>query len=166
MSRVDEPEVPICPCSDPGETHRISAHWVRAEPPTGPLVFPRDEPMTARPVDPDRTDAIARIVREEVKRYPVGERHSWDPPTAWGATEYTIADAILTTDDPAAIAALAATLWERHPDALITGHTDAILAALTRAGVIEEERRRTRHILSELPDKIERRLVTPWREAT
>ena len=40
------------------------------------------------------------------------------------------ARAILTTDDPAAVAALAATLAERHPDALLT--------ALTNAGVLTE----------------------------
>lgn len=50
-------------------------------------------------------------------------------------------------------------------DALITGHTDAILAALTRAGVLHEEHD-TQQAWNRRPAFHDVRLVTPWREAT
>lgn len=77
------------------------------------------------------------------------------------------ADRLLTTDDPAAVAAIAAQWWEQHPD--------AVLAAGVAAGVLEAENNAVNlpcgcfvHINSlhpcgdERPPK--RRLVTPWRE--
>lgn len=88
--------------------------------------------MTARPDvpdTPDRTDAIARIVCPS-------EMHPEMPHDPHRAIACSWADTlvrlVLATDDPAAVAALAATLAatlaERHPDALLT--------ALTNAGVL------------------------------
>lgn len=114
--------------------------------------------MTARPDvpdTPDRIDAIARIIWND-------GRYGWHE-----AAE--AAHSILATDDPAAVDAQAATLAERHPDALLT--------ALTNAGVLRREGHcdsaRAAHAEGDYrvyacadfdaacpPD----RLVTPWRE--
>ena len=74
--------------------------------------------MTARPDvpdTPDRTDAIARMLSPLARELRLERRQARN---------------LLATDDPAAVAALAATLAERHPDALLT--------ALTNAGVLTE----------------------------
>ena len=51
-----------------------------------------------------------------------------------------IADALLTTDDPAAVAAIAAQWWERHPD--------AVLDAGVAAGVLDEEIAKVNYVAS------------------
>ena len=96
--------------------------------------------MTARPNvpdTPDRTDAIARVL--EGIHVSIGYRDdagddNWADGTLDMDERRTLIRAILATDDPAAVAALAATLAERHPDALLT--------ALTNAGVLHEIRER------------------------
>ena len=83
----------------------------------------------------DRTDATARIGIWDC----AGHLAGWCPLHEASIGEddefcrgaLNEARAILTTDDPAAVAALAATLAERHPDALLT--------ALTNAGVLHGE---------------------------
>ena len=82
--------------------------------------------MTARPDvpdTPDRTDAIAHMLMA------CEQAHDEADSGAWPETD-DYARWLLATDDPAAVAALAATLAERHPDALLT--------ALTNAGVLTE----------------------------
>ena len=72
----------------------------------------------------DRTDATARIGIWDC----AGHLAGWCPLHEASIGEddefcrgaLNEARAILTTDDPAAVAALAATLAERHPDALLT----------------------------------------------
>lgn len=82
--------------------------------------------MTARPDvpdTPDRTDAIARVLMAYEQAHDDADSGAWpevDDYARW----------ILATDDPAAVAALAANLAERHPDAVLT--------ALTNAGVLTE----------------------------
>lgn len=78
--------------------------------------------MTAHPDlpdTPDRTDAIARVLADAG---PANLRVRY-----WNLYRDD-ADAILATDDPAAVAAIAAQWAERHPEALLT--------ALTNAGVL------------------------------
>ena len=82
---------------------------------------------------PDRTDAIARVL--EGIHVSIGYRDdagddNWADGTLDMDERRTLIRAILATDDPAAVAAIAATLAERHPDALLT--------ALTNAGVLTE----------------------------
>ena len=83
---------------------------------------------------PDRTDAIARVL--EGIHVSIGYRDdagddNWADGTLDMDERRTLIRAILATDDPAAVAAIAATLAERHPDAL--------LDALTDAGVLKED---------------------------
>lgn len=102
--------------------------------------------MNARPDvpdTPDRTDAIARALCD------CEGPHLNDTTCALAAQA---SEQILTTDDPAAIAALAATLWERHPDAVLTAGVDA---GVLRVGGFSAERGR-----------VTSRLVTDWREVT
>lgn len=104
--------------------------------------------MTARPDvpdTPDRTDAIARVLWSAVN----------DGAVALVVPARRQADALLATDDPAAVAALAATLAERHPDAL--------LDALTNAGVLTAEHD-TQQAWNRPPKYHAARLVTVWRE--
>lgn len=87
--------------------------------------------MTARPNvpdTPDRTDAIARVL--EGIHVSIGYRDdagddNWADGTLDMDERRTLIRALLATDDPAAVAALAATLAERHPDA----YTEAVLGA-------------------------------------
>lgn len=95
--------------------------------------------MTARPDvpdTPDRTDAIARIGRHALclviraHATVVPGRKGW---CSCGHQARTISQreqhlADVLTDDPAAVAAIAAQWAERHPEALLT--------ALTNAGVL------------------------------
>lgn len=77
--------------------------------------------MTARPDvpdTPDRTDAVARYLMA------CEQAHEEAGAEAWPETD-DYARWLLTTDDPAAVAALLATLAERHPDALLTALTNA-----------------------------------------
>lgn len=118
--------------------------------------------MTARPVDPDRTDAVARVLGGDDFDYP------WMSPIAAEAARLVPrrqADAILTTDDPAAVAAILAEYWQRHPQ--------AVLDAGVNAGVLREviavrcahgfPTASSAHTCT-LPDIRERRLVTEWAE--
>lgn len=81
--------------------------------------------VDAAPAIPDRTDAVARVLTAYEQDHEDAGSEAWPE-----ADDY--ARAILTTDDPAAVAAIAATLAERHPEAL--------LDALTNAGVLTAER--------------------------
>ena len=112
-----------------------------------------------RPPGPARRDQRPHRRRREAMERLDGER-----PT--GEECETIAR-VLTTDDPAAVAAIAAQWWERH--------RDAVLDAGVAAGVLEAENNAVNlpcgcfvHINSlhpcgdERPPK--RRLVTVWRE--
>ena len=97
--------------------------------------------MNARPDvpdTPDRTDAIARMLSPLARELRLERRQARN---------------LLATDDPAAVAALAANLAERHPDALLN--------ALTNAGVLHGEMQVGYG--SGIPAP-RRRLVTPWRE--
>ena len=98
------------------------------------------------PDTPDRTDAIAHMLMA------CEQAHDDADSGAWPETD-DYARWLLATDDPAAVAALAATLAERHPDAL--------LDALTNAGVLHGEMQVGYG--SGIPAP-RRRLVTPWRE--
>lgn len=85
--------------------------------------------MTARPVDPDRTDAVARAT----PAWTVAQAIAADLPSLDADACLDAAAAILTTDDQAAVAALLATLAERHPDQYLTAGRDA--------GVLDEDRK-------------------------
>ena len=113
----------------------------------------------------DRSDAIARVACPS-------EMHPEMPHDPHRAIACSWADtlvrAVLATDDPAAVAALAATLAERHPEALLT--------ALTNAGVLTEERAPgvplpdgrflVREELHVSGLRTGHRLATVWRELT
>lgn len=75
---------------------------------------------------PDRTDAVARVLRpstfEAEENETPGFRLLRLNALAGAKND---ARTLLTTDDPAAIAALATTLWERHPDAVLTAGFNA-----------------------------------------
>ena len=77
--------------------------------------------MTARPDvpdTPDRTDAIAHMLMACEQAHDDADSGAWpemDDYARW----------ILATDDPAAVAALAATLAERHPEAVLTAGVEA-----------------------------------------
>ena len=70
----------------------------------------------------DRSDAIARVACPS-------EMHPEMPHDPHRAIACSWADtlvrAVLATDDPAAVAALAATLAERHPEAVLTAGVEA-----------------------------------------
>ena len=68
----------------------------------------------------DRSDTFARALHAAFYTIP------WDSDIpAVHALMRTRAHAILATDDPAAVAALAATLAERHPEAVLTAGVEA-----------------------------------------
>lgn len=106
--------------------------------------------MTARPDvpdTPDRADAIARVLHraedpdcQKVDAHLVGYEH--------------LTAALLATDDPAAVAAIAAQWAEHHPDTL--------LDALTKAGVLQGEMQLDPFGSA----RAIRREVTRWREVT
>lgn len=73
---------------------------------------------------PDRTDAVARVLTVYEQAHEESGAEAWPE-----ADDY--ARAILTTDDPAAVAAIAREWWERHPDQYLTVGRDA--------GVLSEE---------------------------
>jgi hypothetical protein len=75
MSDTREPEIPVCPCGNPASTHRVSEHWVKAEPFDGPIQFerapvPSDEPT---PVGAIRFD-LGQADPEPPPRFDVGRR--------------------------------------------------------------------------------------------
>ena len=78
---------------------------------------------------PDRTDAIARVHLWRCS----GNLLGWCPLHEGSIGEdddlcsgvRAEARALLATDDPAAVAALAATLAERHPEAVLTAGVEA-----------------------------------------
>lgn len=98
--------------------------------------------MTARPVDPDRTDAVAQVIQDAIEGQPAhmtehGPLRVFDLPRCYAfPMSERAANAILNTDDPAAVAALLATLAERHPDQYLTAGRDA--GVLTDVGTSED----------------------------
>lgn len=64
-SLIREPEIPVCPCGDPGHTHTVAEHWIKAPQQTGPIEFARTEqtPDTR----PDTADDIRARVEAAIR---------------------------------------------------------------------------------------------------